>query len=646
MLHAVSSKSLPGALLAPVVVEWCPTMDLLIMVAGLLTVLAYRMGEQRVYAVHNGAEVTLVLWRRDGRAMAIGGGDGLCKVYDTNSGRLVARLGSGSTAVANVTWCAGESEAEVVPLAGGDIIAMLPPLPPLLAPKGSALGALLAYDADLLGVLQRAGAIDLLFVWFADCAVDVTLYGLLTVPRVPVPAPGTVLRHCHSPTLEHHHVLCLHDGALVLMPVVVPYISQPGLHEVAHTLSQILAVLGYLREIIAGLGSSLLVLLAWGARHLDAIRAEGDNDPAALLMDALLTGMMLAGVQLWLEPMEPRETAKLLATETAGYEALRTTLLTSVIPAVERLVVHLLALGGWARGRLAGNPFGLVPLVIEQCVAGLTALLARANACVWQLNDETTAFGHFGEWLLQMCVEMGRDGGEGEPPEPPPTRSVLHYLKHHMVQLPLEQMLHGGSDSLQQMVETVARLCDGVFEEVKLALRTQMQFLPPVVLLTVDATDGRQVVQDMRVVGGSVYVACVVRGGVLALHRYATGVVEQAVVEAVDGGEWSAVLFADDSELIAVCHEDGARQSHVVRVPFVEVAYGGSVAWALLASAAVPHRPPARKAKEGLRDGSTPSVAPATALRPVAMAVNGREHHRVVALVGDTLQKCAVWRLA
>ncbi|ODQ83162.1 hypothetical protein BABINDRAFT_30785, partial [Babjeviella inositovora NRRL Y-12698] len=72
------------------VLSWCPTMDLLVVSVNAIILWVYRLNGQRVYAINAQSRVTGLAWQRGGKAFALSTADGNCRLYDSNTGKLVA----------------------------------------------------------------------------------------------------------------------------------------------------------------------------------------------------------------------------------------------------------------------------------------------------------------------------------------------------------------------------------------------------------------------------------------------------------------------------------------------------------------------------------------------------------------------------
>ncbi|ODV63964.1 anaphase promoting complex subunit 4 ASCRUDRAFT_100763 [Ascoidea rubescens DSM 1968] len=89
----IAEKALPTAI-DPKIFSWCPTMDLFALLShNNSNIFIYRINGQRVWnlSIRN-STIKELLWKPDGKSLALITADGICKLYDSNNGKLITTI--------------------------------------------------------------------------------------------------------------------------------------------------------------------------------------------------------------------------------------------------------------------------------------------------------------------------------------------------------------------------------------------------------------------------------------------------------------------------------------------------------------------------------------------------------------------------
>lgn len=420
------------------IISWCPTMDLLTITMNRMSLWVFRINGERVYSVNNRSPITEISWKPDGRSFALMGIDGICKIYDSNSGKLINTIEPGPGRLKlNITqtiqWSdtktrtarnsSSRSTSKFSGIFDIDISTQLPVLP---TPH--------AYTSKVMVDDMNQQGSDLLMIVDSCKSLSLTFHNIFTTDSIDMPKEG-IKKYLKlaSYSLDKLFFLVKTDVPLSMSTEVSLIEMNLNLvrsfqMEIILQCSKILAILEYMEETFEAIKPDLSSFLDNLDRHLSNFKdclyedvdlttcfptlQEAEDKMSVALYDILVTNLIPEEQRdYWLNQFGERGLKKLQSLGQAAYALIRKIGFSQIISALERLIVILGRLEGISKwldsenSKADSNNFGLSTEGISRSIEFASVLLKRTYEFIWEINEELKLFNFFMEWLKNVIIE-------------------------------------------------------------------------------------------------------------------------------------------------------------------------------------------------------------------------------------------------
>lgn len=432
-VYAFDSGAIDGSVYC-----WCPTMDLIAVSALSGKALSlYRMNGCKVCDIETDKVIKTVEWKPDGKQLCVVTLDDVATLYDVNSNRLLSQLKS--TESINLTkWIVMNGVQRRSKFHGTldvDIWKALPKLTHLPSANNSnKFSTKQAIDTMIQN--DQADDMDLLFA-FGEKSVNVTLHGLFSLGPVPVIGDGVDeenIVNCQSHALEDHYIL---TSSFTTMRYTLRKFKTQFLmnfdffSQITTNSSKIIALLGYIEEVLVSAGSTIRSYLDDHNRFLNVLRNELNEEGLDMgdeLYSLLLTGMMNDHVKDWIQnSIADRNIKRWTSSGDTVYNNTRRTFTFHLIPACERMIILLTNLQALSKGSVTLTEEFEIGL-LNDSIESIKKLLKLLFDFTFKLNEEQELFNEYMVWLQYNFMELQDDSCSIEYS----TSKVAEYINTHL----------------------------------------------------------------------------------------------------------------------------------------------------------------------------------------------------------------------
>ncbi|CCH46486.1 Anaphase-promoting complex subunit 4 [Wickerhamomyces ciferrii] len=421
--------------------SWCPTMDLVAFTAnnGKLVVV-YRKNGSKVWelTIQDGLAKGLV-WRPDGKQFAVITTKNKCLVYESNTARLLTEdqirddITFGEW-VLSTDNSQRHKFSELVDLGLWKSLPKLPPLPN--SSKSNTFTTKVAIDG-LIQQNDQSKEMNLLML-FSESKLQMTFNALFSVESIDLIGPANdedeeIVAHI-SQNLEDHYII---TSSFTTMKLQLRHfkISMNKDYRLVHDLtslsSKIIALSGYINEILIFLAQDIRTLLEFSNRFVGILKDElqGINDNVGdQLYDLLLTGMMSLELKDWLEnTLGERGITRWSKTGEAVFENTRRTIFYHLIPSCERLITLLSHIKGTSKASISQEKnFNFD--IIDECTKSAQNFMKLSFQFIINVKKEQELFGSFVNWIHAVLRELQDE----EPRTVYKTSDVSEFINSHL----------------------------------------------------------------------------------------------------------------------------------------------------------------------------------------------------------------------
>ncbi|CDK25358.1 unnamed protein product [Kuraishia capsulata CBS 1993] len=517
--QVISHKTLPWPVEPHGVFSWCPTMDLVAVTSqDASTLFVFRLNGQRVWSLAiKGVKIRDFVWRPDGKLMALFGEDGSCRLYDSDKGKLVALLDESLSDSRYLACCWSKREKEFRSLgkfdqlAEMDIAKSLPALSQL--PNASFSESLKILSDDLLKC--EGSTSDLLIAGLDNGELSLTLYGLFAIGRSQLKSLKTLrfVNVVSSEDLESHYAIMEDTKNVYIARIDTTFVSKYGafLPVVSVTISQTLNIMSYLKGAMDVITHDCKPFIDFNHRTMSLLEDEIKQDaayssldfeePGFKLYDLLLTGMVSKPVLQWLtEYVGERGIKKWIKLGNQALEGARKVLFTYVIPGVERLILHLTKLSGYAKwSNVIEDDLGMEAALFESAIEATSDLLRLVYKLIADINSEQRLFQNFIDWLSYALQDITSD-------DPIKDRyfevsDISEYITLGLNESILKNLVKTEESRIPKLhsyYDDVVEKTDIIFESVKMNMRGMIESGPPISIF--QKCPGMRIHSDIRIV--------------------------------------------------------------------------------------------------------------------------------------------------
>ncbi|KAK9327771.1 anaphase-promoting complex, cyclosome, subunit 4-domain-containing protein [Lipomyces starkeyi] len=443
--------------------------------------------------------------------LALGCSDGMLRVCDVNNGRVVHQIAARAS-ISCLDWVAEDksstqsrNSAPFDNILNIDVTASLPklsPLPTVSAPD-SIFTSKVVLDSMINSsfVSDESSMIDILVSGDGDSRIFFNIFGHFSIEYIPLPSSLeklTPISHASSADLSFHAFIAeSQDHSLFILPLRVHFIRRFGndLAHISSTSTKVQALLMYISDVIGAIGAewkSMESALLKPMNNLeDILIAEKDSDIVLRLLETLILGVPNDTFKGWISNhLSDRAIRAWRKASSSAYENIRKLLLESLIPACERAVVLTTRVRGLARWRERGVHLGLNPDSYTHIIDALTLIMGKAHRLIWDLNKEYDHFKPFIQWIKFLLDDVTNHDSTSEDSDTPiETAKVATYIIDYLHNQTMANYFSadgaakGNSTNLNDLVESLRKLCEKAFRESSDAMKNHLAFGNPLKLV-------------------------------------------------------------------------------------------------------------------------------------------------------------------
>lgn len=417
------------------ILSWCPTMDLLAISMNRMSIWVFRINGERIYSINNKSLILDISWNPNGRFFCVSGIDGYCKIYDSNSGKLINTIDSEKKSINLINWCCHKSVEEsgrFDNLFKVDVLANLPKLSlnNEIFANNNASNVSGNNNYQLDEINDTEGSLNFMITIRSHTDLSITFNGLFTVGSIKCPEHLKFMCNANNSDLLVQYFLVSNKNddstSLLKMFLDIPASNylRNFLMEVILQSCKVKSIMNYINEQLVFLNEEVKPFIQLFDRHLsnfkDSLYSNIDlttNFPTDeelkckvvnSLFDLLLTGLIPANLKdFWLNQLGERGLKKLNKVGNSIYDLIRKICFNQLISSLERLLIILNTLQGlfkWLESIEIGNNglngyLGLDLESINSIVALTKDLLKYFYQLIWDINEEQKLFNDFINWV-------------------------------------------------------------------------------------------------------------------------------------------------------------------------------------------------------------------------------------------------------
>ncbi|KAH3687792.1 hypothetical protein WICPIJ_001231 [Wickerhamomyces pijperi] len=461
-LHSIENKS------DGISQTTCPTMDLIALTSGNGSVLSlYRKSgvdkkpvwEINISTLGHGT-IKSVVWKPDGRQIAIITNKDQCLICDANSALILSTI-QGETDSASASAGLGFNVAgwyvisdinkianDGVGMSGSgldlrgssliqDVLKSLPKLPPLPSQTSNNWpGSNAALTPHKFATKQALESmvhssveddLDLLFL-FSESKVNLVLHELFAIGDVDLiphnPEDEEIVNYItvsdtSSISSMPHYII---TSSFTTMQYKLRRFNTSFLHnkfeylqEITTSSSKIIALQGYIDEVLAHCLQDIKVYLDFNNRFVGILKSELEAKSTTAgdeLYNLLLTGMMEDEVKDWIEnTIGDRGVKRWIKASEQSFDNTRRSMIYHVAPACERILILLGNLGGAATSY--GMIYGVeesfdISTFLKESKESVKGLIKTTFDFIQKINKEQSLYNAFISWI-QVCLSELQD---------------------------------------------------------------------------------------------------------------------------------------------------------------------------------------------------------------------------------------------
>ncbi|ODQ61701.1 hypothetical protein WICANDRAFT_75904 [Wickerhamomyces anomalus NRRL Y-366-8] len=443
--YADSTQPFPLVLNAPIdglAYSWCPTMDLVAFTANNgKNVWVHRMNGYRVWDIKiNEGRAKDLIWKPDGKQFAVITSKNQCHIYDSNTARLLSTVDQFKEGCNFGQWMLSEIDEgyhKFTELVDTDVLKSLPKLPPLPnATSNNTFSTKVAIEG-MIHQPNKSGELDL-FLLFSDKTLDITLHNLFTAGPINLISSSNdddeeIVGHIAQDIQSHYIVTSSFSTMkLYLRQFKFSFVSELNfLQDIALSISKIIALSGYINEILIFLAQEIKTYLDANRRYVEILKEsleKIDETVGDQLYDSLLTGMMSEELKDWLEnTIGERGIARWTKIGDTAFDNTRRTVFYHLVPSCERLIILLNNIKGTASASFSGDE-DFKPDLISACIDSVQKFMKLLFECTIKVNKEQALFNSFVAWINFVLRELKDE----EPNTIYKTSDVSEFINSHL----------------------------------------------------------------------------------------------------------------------------------------------------------------------------------------------------------------------
>ncbi|QPG75517.1 hypothetical protein FOA43_002872 [Brettanomyces nanus] len=481
----LTSQTLPLALASAQNFQICPSMDLISFQLNSCTIWIYRLNNEKVWDIslelddEHGEGITKLCWRPDGKFFSIVSNFGRVSLFDADTGKSIIQFNvSSGSKQQHIEACFWSNKAAR--------IVDTSKFAHLLDVKIISSLTKLSSDQQLVNddesIQLDDSVLDFLIIGSSGSQISLILSGLFTVDGYQLPTRSAkILSVMSNQDLTCHHILLDESGSLNMLKLDTEFVHTfaEKLPLISRTCSRLVSLLKCLIESIDSMSKDYKPFTDYTTRIIDLLKGEVD-DPIYDLYDLLLTGSLSDATKTWLtDYLGDRGIKRWTKLGRQHFEGSRKTIFYEMIPALQHLLIHLTNLQGLSKWAETRQLLGLDSTKIDNAINTGSSFLKYCYKTMLTLNEEQKDFDSVMEWLEAIVQEVTTDE---KPTIQIRTKDIIQFLMSVSKRSGLNQK----SSGLHQLYDSLTAELDGIFDQIKQKMKSQMSSSIQTTLLTVD----------------------------------------------------------------------------------------------------------------------------------------------------------------
>lgn len=423
------------------ILSWCPTMDLLAISMNKMSIWVFRINGERIYSINNKSLILNISWNPNGKFFCVSGVDGYCKIYDSNSGKLVNTIGGNLRSIDLINWCnykVHQDEGKLDDLFKVDILGSLPKLSLNVEVPLNGIAAINSGNTNYLldEINDTESLLNFLVTVRSNSEISLIFNGIFAVENIIGPEDLKFMCHANNLDLFHQYFLVESQPSNNLQLLEIN-LDIPNTYNLRGYLTQIIlhsckikSIMAYINEQLTFLREEVKPFIQLFDRHLsnlkDSLYADVDLTTSFpteeelkrkivnTLFDILLTGLIPVKLKdYWLNQLGERGIKKLSKVGNAMYDSIRKISFQHLISSLERLLIILntfLGLVKWFDTIEIGKTntdcyLGLNNNYVDSIVEMTKKLLKHFYKLIWDINQEQKLFNNFLNWVKSGIID-------------------------------------------------------------------------------------------------------------------------------------------------------------------------------------------------------------------------------------------------
>ncbi|KAK9448201.1 anaphase-promoting complex, cyclosome, subunit 4-domain-containing protein [Limtongia smithiae] len=670
---------------------WCPAMDLLTFAPDTRTVWLYRMSGQLVWKLalsEPSIEICHLIWRPDGKMIALACSDASLRLCDVNNGRVIHQESTVSP-MSSLSWVTEDDnavKARNTSIFEGmfkvDIEASLPKLSILpTSTAESVFTSKFALDCLINSAFQSdaLNSVDMLVGVSQSGSLEFSIFGRFTISDLAFPV-SNLRPICHGTTSDlsfHGFLATTPSKELIYAYARTHFIRRFGkdLILISSSYAKVASLIHYIADVVIAIHDEwkpaekyLRNALSSLDEVLKADKEDAQTPANVRLLETLIFGAPNSAMKKWVsERLSERVMRTWRKTSTGGYENMRKLILEALLPACERTIVILSRVRGLAKWHERGSPLGMDHEKFTIVLGRLELLMRKAHKFMWELNSEYEYFKEFLRWLKFIYDRLESTDPVSDDSEPGvETGKVVKYITQYMHQPIIHNFYNldlkpreDTSDFIPTLVGLISKSCDAAFKDSADALKGHVVFGRPLALVSECDLGKLHVVQ--RVTNGHnvsyVYVTIVLgeNSSEIILVRIAVSKVpSELLIPQYNAAKFIlkqekvvALSSLDDSKIILLLHPKEAGNAPSARLVSLDMASVFDEDESIARTFDLNLQQEAVTILLSGYEASEPKWSQCrefdSEFVPIALSVNGRKGRRVGCVLADDRQRFIVF---
>lgn len=379
------------------ILNWCPTLNLLTVSMNKMSIWVYRLNGERIYSTNNKSPITSIAFINNGRYFCLLGIDGLIKIYDSNSGKLLKILDKTFDLIKLLKWNVHtpKSRGKFDHLFKVDVLNNLPKI-----------------DGTDIEELNNIDSLNFLTIVDSK-SVSINFNNLLTIHDIHFSKENvTVIDHLDNSDLSNQFFLVQDEARFELVKMTLES-NDKVLVDIILKICKIMAINNYLNESINSLHQEIKPFYQLYDKYLDNLKDSIKEDDTSSTLSEYFYNVLLTNLipshskDYWLNQFGERGYKKITKLGNSVYDFARETIYTRFISSIERLIIVLTDLKGLNTWLVDSEDtqYGLDLQTLDDLLTHSKPLLKTFFQFIWDINQEQNLFNNFMDWIKFEIID-------------------------------------------------------------------------------------------------------------------------------------------------------------------------------------------------------------------------------------------------